>query len=140
MSRKKLQRKIITPPRIKGFTVFGPVRKNGARIRLFLEEYESIRLLDAENLTQEEAAVHMEVSRPTLTRIYENARKKVAQSLVQGIDLIISGGEYLFDESWYRCESCKVNFNIFEDQECKCPVCKTTDIVSLNKYYAAEIS
>ena len=139
MSRRKLLRKIISPPTIKGITVFGPNRKRSEKIRLFLEEYETIRLLDFENMTQEEASVHMEVSRPTLTRIYENARKKVAYSLVEGIDMVISGGEYLFDESWYRCESCKANFNIFEDAENCCPVCKTTNIISLNEYYSSQL-
>ena len=137
MSRRKLQRKIITPPTIKGFSVFGPSRKKGEKIRLFLEEYESIRLLDFENMTQEQAAVHMEVSRPTLTRIYEKARRKVAQSLIEGTDMIISGGEYIFDKSWFRCESCQANFNIFDDQESCCPVCKQTEIISLNSYYSA---
>ncbi len=137
MSRRKLHRKIITPPKIKGFTIFGPTKMKNEKIRLFLEEYEAIRLLDHENLTQKEASVYMEVSRPTLTRIYENARKKIAKSLVEGIDLIISGGEYIFDESWFRCDSCKANFNVFEGQECICPICKTTKIVSLNVYYSA---
>lgn len=137
MSRRKLQRKIITPPTIKGISVFGLLHKKSEKIRLFLEEYESIRLLDFENMTQEEAAIHMEVSRPTLTRIYENARKKVARSLVEGLDVVISGGEYLFDESWYRCESCKANFNIFEGAEQYCPVCKSTEIISLNQYYSS---
>lgn len=137
MSRRKLQRKIITPPAIKGFSVFGPIRKKAEKIRLFLEEYEVIRLLDFENMTQEEASVHMEVSRPTLTRIYENARKKVARAMVEGIDMVISGGEYLFDESWYRCESCKANFNLFEDSGNFCPVCKSPHIISLNQYYTA---
>jgi predicted DNA-binding protein (UPF0251 family) len=137
MSRRKLQRKIITPPTIKGISVFGLLHKKSEKIRLFLEEYESIRLLDFENMAQEEAAIHMEVSRPTLTRIYENARKKVARSLVEGVDVVISGGEYLFDESWYRCESCKANFNIFKGTEHYCPVCKSTEIISLNKYYSS---
>ena len=136
MSRRKLQRKIITPPTIKGFSIFGPSRKKSDKIRLFMEEYESIRLLDYENMTQEEAAVHMEVSRPTLTRIYDKARKKIAQSLIEGVDLIISGGEYVFDESWFRCESCVANFNIFENHDLCCPVCKTSEIISLNEYYS----
>jgi predicted DNA-binding protein (UPF0251 family) len=136
MSRRKLQRKIITPPTIKGFSVFGPNRKKNEKTRLFIEEYEVIRLLDFENLTQEEAAIHMEVSRPTLTRIYENARKKVAKSLVEGIDMVISGGEYIFDESWFRCETCKANFDIPENSDRCCPICKTTEIVTLNEYYS----
>lgn len=136
MSRRKLQRKIVTPPSIKGFSVFGSSRKKGEKIRLFLEEYESIRLLDFENLTQEQAAVHMEVSRPTLTRIYENARKKVARSLIEGVDMVISGGEYLFDSTWFRCETCQANFNIFPDQKSCCPLCESNDIISLNEFYS----
>lgn len=135
MSRRKLLRKIISPPTIKGYSVFGPLRKQNEKIQLFFEEYESIRLLDFENLKQKEAAIQMEVSRPTLTRIYENARKKVAQSLIDGLDLIISGGEYLFDESWYRCASCKANFDIPDNSERCCPICTSTEIISLNEYY-----
>jgi rubrerythrin len=87
-------------------------------------------------MTQEQAAVHMAVSRPTITRIYETARQKVAKALTEGKDLIIRGGKFHFDESWFRCPHCKANFNIYEDSEKKCPVCSSTEIVSLNQYYS----
>jgi len=51
---------------------------------LNFDEYETIRLLDYEGLMQEEAAERMNVSRPTLTRIYENARKTMAKAFVEG--------------------------------------------------------
>lgn len=136
MPRKKRQRRLLAPPSVKGFSVFGP--KNRAKqVFLFFEEYESIKLLDYDNLTQEEAAVCMEVSRPTLTRIYESARNKVAKAMVEGQDLLIAGGNFQFDDSWYSCNACKAKFNMASPGE-PCPVCKSTNIISLNEYYRKE--
>lgn len=106
---------------------------------LFFEEYESIKLLDYDNLTQEEAAVCMNVSRPTLTRIYESARNKVARSMVEGKDLIIKGGNFHFDENWFYCKACQSRFNVFEKAEKGCPVCSSKEIISLNEFYAGEV-
>jgi predicted DNA-binding protein (UPF0251 family) len=126
----------MAPPSVKGFSVFGP--KNRAKqVFLFFEEYESIRLLDYDNLTQEEAAVCMEVSRPTLTRIYEAARNKVAKAMVEGQDLLITGGNFEFDDSWYCCTACKAKFNMSSEKD-HCPVCNSTELISLNEYYQKE--
>ncbi len=51
-------------------------------IELLHEELEAIRLRDLLALKQEEAARRMKVSRPTFTRIYRSARKKIADFLV----------------------------------------------------------
>ncbi len=59
-----------------------------------LDEYETIRLLDKEGLKQEECAEKMGVARTTITAIYESARKKLAQCLVDGKTLRIEGGSY----------------------------------------------
>jgi len=64
-------------------------------IFLTLEEYEVIRLLDYQGLTQAECAEHMGVARTTVTGMYETARKKLAQMLVEGKALRISGGDYI---------------------------------------------
>ena len=133
MPRKKRQRRLLAPPSVKGFSVFGS-RSRAKQIVLFFEEYEVIKLLDYDNLTQEEAAVCMEVSRPTLTRIYEAARNKVAKAMVEGQDLLIRGGNFQFDDNWYGCNACKAKFNMANKDE-DCPVCKSNDIVSLNAYY-----
>lgn len=103
---------------------------------LHFEEYEVIKLLDYDNLTQEEAAVYMDVSRPTLTRIYEVARNKVAKAMVEGRDLLIRGGNFHFDENWYRCNSCEAKFNVVEKGGTNCPVCSSNDTISLNDYYS----
>lgn len=59
-----------------------------------IDEYETIRLIDLEDLTQEECAEQMDISRSTVQGIYNNARKKLAQSLVNQKILLIEGGEY----------------------------------------------
>ncbi len=133
MPRKKRQRRLLAPPSVKGFSVFGP-KNRAEQVVLFFEEYEVIKLLDYDNLTQEEAAVCMEVSRPTLTRIYEAARNKVAKAMVEGKDLLIRGGNFQFDENWFRCNTCSAKFNMSKEDE-NCPVCHSTETISLNEYY-----
>ena len=63
-------------------------------ISLSLDEYEAIRLIDRDKLTQEQCAQCMGVARTTVTNIYESARAKLAEALVGGKVLRISGGSY----------------------------------------------
>ena len=65
-----------------------------ATVVMTLDEFETIRLLDREGLTQEQCAERMGVSRPTVTAIYDSARKKVAEALVDGKRLLLRGGSY----------------------------------------------
>ncbi len=63
-------------------------------IVMSLDEYETIRLIDYEGMRQEECAVSMDVARTTVTAIYESARKKMAQHMIDGTPLRITGGAY----------------------------------------------
>lgn len=63
-------------------------------VAMTVDEYETIRLIDLEGLTQEECAARMDVARTTVQGIYGDARKKLADSLVNGKVLRIGGGEY----------------------------------------------
>jgi predicted DNA-binding protein (UPF0251 family) len=59
---------------------------------LTLDEFEAIRLADLDGLYQDQAAAMMGVSRPTLSRVVESGRRKVADALVHGKALRIEGG------------------------------------------------
>ena len=53
-------------------------------VELKMEEFEALRLKDVKNLDQSEAAKKMDVSQPTFHRILVEARKKVADAVVNG--------------------------------------------------------
>lgn len=61
-------------------------------IRLFIEEFEALRLVDLEGLTQTEAAAEMGVSQKTLWKDLKEARAKVADALVNGRPIEIEQG------------------------------------------------
>ena len=65
-----------------------------ANVNMTEDEYETIRLIDLEGFTQEECAKQMNIARSTVQGIYIEARKKLAESLVNGKVLLIEGGEY----------------------------------------------
>ena len=67
------------------------------RVYMTVDEYEAFRLLDNEGLTQEECAARMNIARTTVTAIYDSARKKVADVLVNGKRLLITGGNCAFE-------------------------------------------
>jgi uncharacterized protein len=106
MGRPQKCRKVCFPPKMKGFSPYGmPICKIDPVI-LNLEEFESIRLVNYDKLPQDQAAIRMNVSRPTFTRIYNNALEKVAKAFIEGKAIEIEGGNYLFEKEWYRCKKC----------------------------------
>ena len=66
----------------------------GEPVVMTLDEFETIRLLDREGLTQEQCAARMGVARTTVTAIYDSARRKLAEALVDGRVLRLRGGSY----------------------------------------------
>jgi len=130
-------RKVSNPPKISGFKPYGARitdRKSGP-IFLHYEEYETLRLCDYEKMNHQQASIIMDVSRPTLTRIYTKARYKLSEALVKGLQIIIEGGKVYFDSDWFSCNSCNCFFNNPNKQEDikNCPLCRSTDFVNCDR-------
>jgi uncharacterized protein len=61
---------------------------------LTVDEFEAIRLKDANGFEQEQCAQQMNISQPTFHRLYQEARRKIADVIVNGKALKIEGGPY----------------------------------------------
>lgn len=64
-------------------------------VELSVEEFEAVRLKDYEGLEQVQVAKRMGVSQPTLHRLLDSARKKIAEALTKGKAIKIHGGNYV---------------------------------------------
>ncbi len=94
MPRPRKWRKVCCMPDSSWYGPLDSDTDKGAAVHMSVDEYETIRLIDAEGYTQEECAEQMNVSRSTVQSIYNNARKKLSESLVYGKALWIEGGDY----------------------------------------------
>ena len=65
-------------------------QRNPEPIYIEAAELEALRLVDLEELSQEEAGEQMKISRGTIWRLLQSGRKKVAQALTESRPLIIS--------------------------------------------------
>jgi len=93
MPRPRKCRRICELPDAQGFEPIGKVSEE--MIVLNIDEYEVIRLLDYEKLTQEQCALQMNVARTTITKIYDQARYKLSDALLNRKKLLVSGGDVL---------------------------------------------
>jgi len=132
--RPRKSRNIDKPPAVLGFSPVGKtVRGKSEPVVILFEEWEALRLVDYDNLSHLEAAREMNISRPTLTRIYEQIRKKLARAFVEGREIKIEGGFAGFEKEWFRCRNCHGVFLLKPGDEKKCPECGSKDIYNLNE-------
>lgn len=91
MPRPRKRRTVTLPPRSMVYKPAGVPLDGLRRVSLLPEELEALRLMDLEDLSQEEAAQRMGVSRSTFQRIVTQARRQVALALVEGAALVVEG-------------------------------------------------
>jgi predicted DNA-binding protein (UPF0251 family) len=103
MGRPTKWRRVSFIPEATFFTPVGVLPRSLREVRLSVEEAEAIRLRDLEGLEQEECALRMRVSRPTFHRVLEDARKKVADAVLNGKALRIEGGKFELATRRFRC-------------------------------------
>ena len=96
MPRPRLLRRVGCMPDATYFKPAGVPKFGLEEVVLTIDEYEAVRLSDLEELDQEEAAQKMKISQPTFHRLLSGARKKLADSIVNGKALRIEGGSYKF--------------------------------------------
>lgn len=117
-----------------GFKPYGTQACKMGKVSLKYEEFESIRFINYDGLSQNEAAKLMNISRPTFTRIHNHALKVVAKALVECKLIEIDGGTFSFEQEWYRCKKCfKLIQGLENHVKCKnCPVWGENELIRLN--------
>lgn len=109
MPRPRKCRKVCQLPPIREFHPVGGLSCQ-AGVTLTVDEYEAIRLIDRQGLSQEACSAYMQVARTTVQLIYNTARKKLADALVEGLPLRIEGGDYQLcdgSEEYCGCGGCR---------------------------------
>jgi predicted DNA-binding protein (UPF0251 family) len=116
---------------------FIPLRKPMCRleeVKIKLEEVEAMRLKDIENLSQEECAEKMHVSRQTFQLVIDEARRKVAEALTMGKAINIQGGSYTLNICKYQCQNCGNEFDeVYEKEVHICPECDSKEVICLEE-------
>ncbi len=92
MARPVKVRRICGMPKVREFAPCAGVC--GSDVQMSIDEYEVIRLIDNLGYSQKECSEQMCVARTTVQAIYDAARKKIADAIVNGRRLVIEGGHY----------------------------------------------
>ena len=103
MGRPKKCRWVETEPGVTFFKPRGIPLRNLQQVVITVDELEAMRLADFLEMTQEEVAQRMQVSRPTVTRMLSRAHRVVAEALVHGKAICIQGGDYRLGQ---HCQFC----------------------------------
>ena len=94
MPRPRMKRCIANKPVVRFYKPQAIKMKDLKKVSLSHDQLEAIRLADALELDQTEAAAQMNISRSTFSRLVNEARKIVATALSNGWALKIEGGDF----------------------------------------------
>ena len=88
--RGRFPKPVTIPSQLKVEKFIPEPRTTSRSITIEHAEVEALRLVDLEGLSQEEAGKEMGVSRGTIWRFLQSARRKVAQALTEGSTLAVT--------------------------------------------------
>jgi len=132
MPRPMKCRRVSHLPEVTYFKPSGVPLRALAEVVLSIEEAESIRLKDLDNLEQTQSAEKMNISRPTFQRMLASAREKIANALLNGKAIRIEGGSFEVAIRRFRCQNgheWDVPFEAMSSQPPQlCPTCSTSSI------------
>lgn len=131
MPRPVKSRLVQGPPRVTCFKPRGVPTVLLETVTLGLDELEAIRLVDLEDLYQEEAADRMNISRPTFGRVLGQARRTVADALLNGKALVFEGGPVaLAGPCRFACRRCGASWEVPADADRPggCTVCGSEEV------------
>ncbi|HOI40206.1 MAG TPA: DUF134 domain-containing protein [Methanobacterium sp.] len=97
-------------------------------LMITMEEFESLRLKDYQEIQQKKAAEIMDISQPTFHRTLSSARRKITKALVEGKIIQIKGGDYIMDKKRYVCKNCGFEWQSASKEYNKCPDCDSENI------------
>lgn len=95
MHRRGRPKKVRYIQRMPKVTQFSPRGKPGRpdEILLSIDQYEALKLADYQGFDQTQGAIVMKVSRPSFGRILREARKRIADAIVNGKIIKIGIGD-----------------------------------------------
>lgn len=98
MVRPRICRRVRFRPEVTYFKPAGVRMVQLDEVVLTVDEYEAIRLVDLEEVSQGKAGKQMKISQPTLSRLLKSARKKISDAIINGKAIKVEGGNYKFSQ------------------------------------------
>lgn len=127
MARPSKNRIVGFNPDVDYFKPRGIPLRHLAEVNLTVDECEALRLADFFNMSHAAAGAEMGVSRATFGRIVQQARRTIADALVNGKAIRIEGGNYRYagEGKRYACGDCRYEWHAPEGiaPPAHCPEC-----------------
>jgi len=132
MARPKKNRIVAYNPGVSYFKPRGIPMVSLEEVCLSVDEREAVRLADLLGMSYDDGGQKMGVSRATFGRIVQEARKIIADALINGKAINVEGGNYTIscDARIFSCCGCDHKWEEFCDAEqpLHCPSCSYEDI------------
>ena len=131
MVRPRKCRRVCCEPQANYFKPRGIPLTMLDEVKLTIDEFEAIRLADVEGMEQEEASRRMKISRPTFGRIINNARRVIADAIVNCKALKIEGGDFIMATTRkFVCRDCENKWEVpyGTGRPENCPKCESKNV------------